>query len=164
MRTRRKQKPEVKQEINLCELVERFGSEGCCRQYLEELRWPNGIQCPRCGHQGVSEIVDRNQYDCNKCRYQFSVTAGTIFHDRPLPLWKWFLTAYMMIEAKKGVSANQVKRTISVSYKTAWYLCHRIRAAMGAAQNGQLDGILEVDETLVGGKTRGKGHGYTGNK
>ncbi len=155
---------ETKHEINLVNLIEQFGSEDKCRAYLEELRWPNGIECPRCNRKGISKISDRGQYDCNSCRYQFSVTCGTVLHDTHLPLWKWFLTAYMMIEAKKGVSANQIKRTIEVSYKTAWYLCHRIRAAMALACRGPLEGVLEADETWVGGKAHGKGRRYTGNK
>lgn len=160
----KKQLKEVKQEINLVDMIERFRSEGKCRQYMEELRWPEGPVCPRCDSKSISTIQERNQYDCNSCRYQFSVTAGTILHDSKLPLWKWFLTAYMMMESKKAVSANQVKRMIGVSYKTAWYLCHRIRAAMGEGTNGTLKGTIEADETYHGGKTKGKGRGYTGNK
>ena len=79
----------------------------------------------------VSEIHDRDQWDCNSCRYQFSVTAGTIMHRSHLPLRKWFLAIYLMCESKKGVSANQLKRTLGVAYQTAWHLCHRIREAMG---------------------------------
>ena len=148
----------AKQEINLVNLVDRFHSEERCRQYLEDLRWPDGVTCPRCSKKSISKIHDRDQYDCNSCRYQFSVTAGTIFHDSHLPLWKWFLVTYMMAESKKGVSANQIKRTINVSYKTAWYLCHRIRAAMAELNAEQLDGTVEVDETFVGGKRHGVGH------
>ncbi|MBI4329377.1 MAG: transposase, partial [Chloroflexi bacterium] len=106
--------------MDLVKLVDTFHSEEACREYLEGLRWPDGIVCLRCGSKSVSQIQERDQYDCNSCRYQFSVTSGTILHDTHLPLWKWFLTAYMMIEAKKGVSALQIKRTINVSYKTAW--------------------------------------------
>ena len=69
-------------------------------------------------------------YDCDSCRYQFSVTAGSIFHDSHFPLTKWFFATYVMVETKKGVSANQFKRMLGISYKTAWYLCHRIRKAM----------------------------------
>lgn len=155
---------EVKQDINLVALIDRFHSEDKCRSYLEALRWPEGVACPRCQSKSVSDIKERHQFDCNACRYQFSVTAGTIFHDSKLPMWKWFLTTYMMIESKKGVSANQIKRTIGVSYKTAWYLCHRIRSAMGEACNDPIGGTVEADETLVGGKVSGKGRGYTGNK
>lgn len=166
MRKPRKQKPEVKHEINLVNLIEQFGSEDKCRAYLEEVRWPEGPQCPRCQGKSVSQVEDRNQYDCNACRYQFSVTSGTVMHDTHLPLWKWFLAAYLMIESKKGMSANQVKRTIEVSYKTAWYLCHRIRAAMSAAETctEPLQGVLEADESFVGGKAYGVGSGNTDNK
>ncbi len=154
----------TKSDINLVSLIERFNSEDRCIEYLEELRWDGNVTCPRCGSTSVSTIKERHQYDCNTCRYQFSVTAGTIFHDTHLPLWKWFLAVYMMCEAKKGVSANQIKRTINVSYKTAWYLCHRIRNAMTESKPRPLSGIVEVDETWIGGKTVGKGHGYKGNK
>jgi transposase-like protein len=154
----------VKQDINLVGLVERFHSEERCRGYLEQLRWPDGVVCPRCQSKSISEIRERNQYDCNSCRYQFSVTSGTIFHDSHLPLWKWFLTAYIMIESRKGVSANQIKRTIGVSYKTAWFLCHRIREAMTVDNPVPLSKIIEVDETWVGGKRKNVGHGYKGNK
>lgn len=147
----------AKQEMNLVKLVENFRSEERCRTYLEELRWPDGVTCPRCSKKGISKILERDQYDCNSCRYQFSVTAGTIFHDSHLPLWKWFLVAYMMAEAKKGVSANQIKRTVGVSYKTAWYLCHRIRAAMAEMNAEKLSGTVECDETFVGGKRHGIG-------
>jgi transposase-like protein len=144
----KRQSKETKYEINLVNLIEQFGSEDKCRTFLEEVRWSQGVECPRCKSKSISNVEDRNQYDCNSCRYQFSVTCGTVLHDTHLPLWKWFLTAYMMIEAKKGVSANQIKRTIDVSYKTAWYLCHRIRSAMAEACNGPLTGTLEADENL----------------
>ncbi|MEW6059059.1 MAG: IS1595 family transposase [Actinomycetota bacterium] len=144
-----------RQTMNLVKLVERFGSEDRCRAYLEVLRWPEGIRCPNCGGQSVSRISTRKQLDCNNCRTRFSVTSGTVFHDSHLPLWKWFLATYLMTESKKGMSANQLKRTLGVSYKTAWYLCHRIRWAMGEGPEPRLSGTVEVDETYVGGKGRG---------
>ncbi len=138
---------------NLVNLIERYSDEKKCREYLEKLRWIDGVKCPRCGSEKISRITERNQFDCDKCRYQFSVTAGSIFHDSHLPLWKWFLAVYLMIESKKGISANQLKRSLAVSYKTAWYLCHRIRKAIEEATNKpQLDGVVEVDETYVGGR------------
>jgi transposase-like protein len=154
----------AKQDINLVNLIERYGNEDKCRAYLEEQRWPDGVTCPRCGSKSISRYQDRYVFDCNSCRYQFSVTVGTIFHDSHLPLWKWFLATYLMVESKKGISANQMKRALSVSYKTAWYLCHRIRAAMMSDSKKQLDGIIEVDETWVGGKMKNVGHGFKGNK
>jgi transposase-like protein len=146
----------MKDSVNLCSLIEQFGSEDKCREYLEALRWPDVIMCPRCKSINISKIVKRHQFDCDKCRYQFSVTAGTIFNDSHLPLWKWFLCVYLLCESKKGMSANQLKRVLGLSYKTAWYLCHRIRAAMKEVNPEPLDGIVEIDETFVGGKARGK--------
>lgn len=153
-------------EMNLVRLIERFGSENRCRAYLEALRWPEGPVCPRCEGTSISRIEDRNQYECNdrSCRYQFSVTAGTLFHDSHLPLWKWFLAIYLMGESKKGISAKQLQRMLRVSYKTAWYLAHRIRDAMGDDEQPLLRGIVEVDETLIGGHRKGYGVNYRGNK
>ena len=155
---KKKSKP-VKSDINLVNLIERFGTDEKCRAYLTELKWPNGVECPRCKSKSVSTIAERDQYDCNKCRYQFSVTSGSIFHDSHLPIWKWFLTVYLMIESKKGISACQIGREINASYKTAWYLCHRVRAAMREVSADLLRGIVEVDETYVGGRIRGRGRG-----
>jgi transposase-like protein len=138
--------------VNLPELIEEYGTEEKCREYLEALRWPNGIECPRCESHKISRIHKRNQFDCDSCRYQFSVTAGTLFHDSHLPLWKWFLGIYLIGESKKGISGKQLERTLGVSYKTAWYLGHRIRAAMEEDSPIPLRGIVEVDETWLGGK------------
>jgi len=151
---------------SLIDVVHRFGSEEICREYLEKLRWPEGVACLRCGSLSVSEISTRDQFDCNDCRYRFSVTSGTIFDNTKLPLWKWFAGIYLMVEGKKGVSANQVKRTLGVTYKTAWFLCHRVREAMRELNASQLSGIIEIDETWVGGKQRGggKGHWHHTNK
>jgi transposase-like protein len=143
-------KPTFTQNMNLVHLIEDFGSEDKCRGYLEALRWPNGVRCIRCGSAKISRIKARDQFDCDNCRYQFSVRAGTIFHDSHLPLWKWFLAVYVMGESKKGISANQLKRMLNVSYKTAWYLCHRIRATMVDASPEPLSGIVEADETYTG--------------
>jgi transposase-like protein len=141
--------------VNLCTLIEQFGDETKCREYLEALRWREGIKCPRCAHDKASKIANRAQYYCISCHYNFSVTAGTIFNDSHLPLTKWFLCTYLLCESRKGMSANQLKRTLGISYKTAWYLCHRIRAAMREVNPEPMDGVLEMDETYVGGRYRG---------
>jgi transposase-like protein len=135
--------------MDFAKLMERYGSEERCRDYLEDLRWPDGIRCPRCNSEKVSRIHKRGQFDCDSCRYQFSVTSGTILHDSHLPLWKWFLAVYILGESKKGISSNQLKRMLGTSYKTAWYLSHRIRAAMRDEYPEQLRGIVEVDETYL---------------
>ena len=142
--------------VDLCDLMDTFGTDERCREALEGLRWPGGPRCPRCQSDKLSRMYKRDQFDCDSCGYQFSVTAGTIFHDTHLPLRKWFLAVYVMTESRKGVSANQLKRMLGVSYKTAWYLCHRIRAAMAEANPAPLTGTVETDETFLGGKLRRK--------
>jgi transposase-like protein len=145
--------PKDPQVVNLMNLFESFGSEELCREYLEQLRWPDGLRCPRCdAAKGISRVKGRG-YECESCGYKYSVLAGTIFHDTKLPLVKWFAATYLMCESRKGISANQMKRTLGVSYKTAWYLCHRIRAAMGSVVQRPLEGVIELDETYVGGST-----------
>ena len=151
------------QKMDLPKLMNPFHSDNRCRDLLEALRWPEGVSCPRCEKGKVWETA-RAQYHCASCDYRFSVLSGTIFHDTKLPLQKWFLAVAIMVEAKKGISANQMKRVLGVSYKTAWYLCHRIRAAMSEVNPQPLSGTVEVDETYVGGKVRGRGRGYRGNK
>ena len=148
-------------DMDLMKLIDDFGSEDKCRAILKELRWPDGIICIRCGSDHLRYTTTRDVYDCGTCEYEFTVTAGTMLHDTHLPLKKWFLAVYLMTESKKGISALQLKRTLRVAYKTAWYLCHRIRAAMVDAYPVPLKGI---DETFIGGKIRGRGRGYRGNK
>lgn len=152
--------------FTLCELIDKYNCEEKCRDLLERLRFPNGIVCPRCGCVEALDLGKHKRWECNECKYQFSVTSGTIMHDSHLPLKKWFLAIYLMCESRNGISANQLKRTLGVAYKTAWYLCHRIREATGRCpfEGPTLFGIVEVDETLIGGKKKGKGRGYTGNK
>jgi transposase-like protein len=142
--------PTFAQDMDMVALIEQYGSEEKCRAYLAEIRWPNGVSCPKCGAtKGISRIKARDQWECDVEGYQFSVTAGTIFHDSHLPLWKWFLAVYMIGESKKGISSNQLKRMLRVSYKTAWYLSHRIRSAM-KDDGDLLTGIIEADETWIG--------------
>jgi transposase-like protein len=146
--------------MNLADVSSKFSTEDRCRELLRRLRWPNGVLCPRCNQSAVDLETDKDLFYCKSCDYQFSVTAGTIFNDSHLPLTKWFMATLLLCEAKKGISACQVQRTIGVSYKTAWYLCHRIRAAMKEADRPLLDGTVEMDEMFVGGVERGStGHG-----
>jgi transposase-like protein len=139
---------------NLISLIEKYkGDDNKCRKYFESLKWPEGVKCPRCGSNKISHLYKEHKYECDSCYYQFSVTAGTIFHDSHLPLWKWLIAVYLMVESKKGISALQLKRTLKIAYKTAWYLCHRIRKATEEIPNKpKLTGVVEVDETYVGGK------------
>lgn len=154
--------------MDLPKLIEQYGSEDKCHAYLEDLRWPQGVECPRCGSRAISRIHKRLQFHCDgpmegplpkgakkrlSCGYQFSVRVDTIFDRSHLPLWKWFLAVYLIGESKKGISSKQLERTLGVSYKTAWFLSHRIRAAMEDDSPTMLRGTVEVDETWLGGKS-----------
>lgn len=145
----------LKPDVDLIKLITRFDTDEKCRMALEKLRWPNGVLCIRCNSEKISRAYKRNQFECETCGYHFSVTAGTIFHDSHLALRKWFIAIYLICESKKGVSALQLKRTLGVAYKTAWYLCHRIREAVkNDADCELLSGIVECDETYIGGKAK----------
>jgi transposase-like protein len=150
--------------VTIIDLCTTFASDDLCRELLERLRWPDGPTCPRCLNPNPARLVNVSKLlYCKDCDYQFTVTANTIFHDSHLPLIKWFTATYLICESRKGMSANQIKRTLGISYKTAWYLCHRIRAAMASVEKVMLDGTIEMDETYLGGKMRGRGV-YAGKK
>jgi transposase-like protein len=142
--------------VTLLDINRLFSTDEKCRAILTKLRWPKSVECPRCKSKKVSWLSARKQYECAGCQYQFSVTAGTIFNDSHLSLEKWFIAVYLIGESRKGISANQLRRIIGGSYKTAWYLCHRIRASMRDIEPTLLDGFVEVDETYVGGKSHGR--------
>jgi transposase-like protein len=154
--------------VTLVDVINLFDTDEKCREILVRLRWPNGPECLRC-HGPVAELATAKQlFYCKSCDYQFTVTAGTIFNDSHLPLQKWFLATLLLCEARKGMSAMQIKRTLwgqhNGSYKTAWYLCHRIRHAMAQVERPMLDGTVEMDETYVGGhEHRGRGWNTPGN-
>jgi transposase-like protein len=157
--SRPSRKPRVK-STNLTDLITRFGTDEKCRELLCRLRWPEGPKCPRCNMDAIELETEKQLFYCKNCDYQFTVTAGTIFNDSHLPLQQWFLATLLLCEAKKGISACQIQRTLGLgSYKTAWYLCHRIRAAMREAEKPMLDGKVEIDETYVGGSAKGYGTG-----
>src|ERR1700731_4351161 len=144
--------------MNLINVHTMFASEAKCRELLVRLRWPEGPQCLRCKLPVVELETEKQLFYCKACDYQFSVTSGTVFNDTHLSLFKWFAATLLLCEAKKGISACQIQRTLGIgSYKTAWYLCHRIRAAMNEVSKPMLDGKIEMDETSVGGVRRGVG-------
>lgn len=143
--------------MTLVDVINLFDTDEKCREILVRLRWPAGVECLRCKMPAVELATVKQLFYCKGCDYQFTVTAATIFNDSHLPLQKWFLATLLLCEARKGMSANQVKRILGVSYKTAWYLCHRIRAAMKEVDRPMLDGTVEMDETYVGGKKIGCG-------
>jgi transposase-like protein len=148
--------------MNLLKISQAFSTEDQALDYWVRIRWPKGVRCIACDHAKVYSIATTGKtgkpcrlFECAACGLHFSATTGTLFHDSHLPLRKWFMAMALMCEAKKGISANQVARHLGCQYKTAWYLCHRIRKAMeelNAAPLGGQGQIVEIDETWLGGK------------
>ncbi len=145
--------------MTLAETMARFSTEDACKAYLRDLRWPNGVVCPRCKDNHVHEVAKKPwHWQCRKCNkngYRLSVITGTIFENTKYPLVTWFQVAYLMCQSKKGMSALQIHRQIgSGSYETAWYMCTRIRAAMKNETFEKLMGEVEADEAWIGGKDK----------
>ena len=140
---------------NLAELERRFASNEQCRAYLASLRWPHGWACPRCQNR-EAWTLSRGLYRCRQCRYEVSVTAGTIFQDSHLPLTIWFRALWFVTSQKNGASALGLQRVLGLgSYKTAWALLHKLRRAMIRPGRDRLTGAIEVDETYWGGQEEG---------
>src|SRR5205085_7001698 len=158
---------------SIFEVMQRFNTEEHCINHLANIRWPQGLRCIKCDGDNVHTLEaegktgkPRYLYHCRDCRYQYSVTTGTIFHDTHLPLTKWFLAIYLICSAKKGISAKELQRQLDTSYKTAWYMAHRVRLAMQQDDDfcEKFVGVCEVDETYVGGKRKGQRGRSTANK
>jgi transposase-like protein len=142
-----------------------FHDEAKATAHLEANRWPDGVTCPHCGSDRVRKMEGKTQtgmFLCNDCRDKFTVRTGSVMERSHVPLHKWLLATHIMAASKKGMSALQMSRMIGVTYKTAWFLCHRIREAMdGADTAGPLGGankVVEADETYVGGKAKNRAH------
>jgi len=135
--------------MNLAILIEKFTSHSSCLSYLEKVRWPQGPVCPYCSSKRSSAVSKENRYKCCKCNRSFSVLVGTIFEATKLPLQKWFMAIYLIMDAKKGISSLQLSRHLNINKDTAWLLQRRIRIAM--SESNFLQGIVEVDETYIGG-------------
>ncbi len=130
------------------------------REYLESVRWSNGVICPHCNSDKTFKLTAKKDskkpvrdgvYKCSNCRKQFSVTVGTIFENSHIPLNKWLIAIYLICSSKKGISSNQLHRMLDITYKSAWFMSHRIRYAMEQNNTTYLSGTVEVDETYIGG-------------
>lgn len=147
----------------LLEFEERFRTEEACVKYLFHLRWPEGFRCPRCGH-GEAWPMRRDLHRCARCRFETSVTAGTIFQDTRKPLRLWFRAIWHLTSQKYGANALGLQRVLGLgSYQTAWMWLHKLRCAMVRPGRDRLSGTVQVDEAYIGGKKPGKrGRGAAG--
>src|ERR1700730_16411006 len=144
-------KPKTLQEAILY-----FATPANCREYLVVRRWPNGVTCPRCGSLNVLFLEKYNRWHCRQKHDapQFTLKTGTIFEDSPIGLDKWLLAMWQVVNCKNGISSYEVHRAIGVTQKSAWFMDHRIRFALGMEPAGKLSGEVEADETFIGGKAR----------
>jgi transposase-like protein len=152
-------KNDAANDLTLIDLIERFPTPEAARKYLESVRWPNGPVCPHCGVVNEATELHGNAhrsgvYKCRACSDQFTVTVGTIFEDSHIKLHKWVIAFHLLCASKKGLSSHQLHRMLKLSYKSAWFMSHRIRHAMQEGILDKLDGVVEVDETYVGGKAK----------
>lgn len=145
-----------KEPTTLQEAVIFFKNPDNCREYLVARRWPDGVTCPHCGSKNVTFQSKYNRWQCGSHhdRRQFTLKTGTIFEDSPLPLDKWLIAMWQVVNCKNGVSSYEVHRALGVTQKTAWFMDHRIRLALGMTPIDKLSGEVEADETFIGGKAR----------
>lgn len=147
---------EIRDFDSLFELIEYFESEQKCVEYLALLRWNGNTVCPYCNNDNCYSLKGKTKrYKCSKCRKQFSVRVGTIFHDSKISLRKWFIAIYLITSHKKGISSHQLAKDIKVTQKTAWFILHRVRKAF-QPESVKFSNKVEVDETYIGGKEKNK--------
>jgi len=147
---RKKEKPQAK-VLSTYQLMHMFPNEQAALDYLKPIIWPNGPVCPHCKSRDIATRSKDNQYNCRECRKDFTIRVGNIFHRSHVPLHKWLYAMYLLVTSRKGISSLQLSKEIGVTQKTAWFLLQRIRAACGNQTKKLLSGIIEVDETYIGG-------------
>lgn len=139
---------------SLLEAIRYFSDPDVCVEFVANLRWPNGPECPRCGSGEYSYLTTRRLWKCKGCKKQYSVKLGTIFEDSPLGLDKWLAGIWLIANSKNRISSYELGRALGITQKSAWFLLHRIRLAMQTGTFERMDGTVEVDETYIGGLAR----------
>jgi len=149
--------PKPYESMSFLDFPEKYQDDAACEQKLFSFRWPNGFVCPKCGHAEFYDLPKRSLYQCKNCKYQASLTAGTEMHKTRTSLLKWFWAIILVITDNRGISALDISRKISVSYKTAWGMLHKIRIAMGARDSiYHLAGLIQIDDAFFkGGVNKG---------
>lgn len=152
----RKKQEQYEVPQTLMEAARYFADPDVCLEFVKKLRWPDGVTCPHCGSERVRFIQTQRKWCCKSksCKKQFSIKVGTIFEKSQIPLDKWLLTLWMLVNCRNGVSSWEVARSIGVCQKTAWFMCHRLRLAMQTGSFQKMSGEIEADETFIGGKAR----------
>ncbi|HEY1796660.1 MAG TPA: IS1595 family transposase [Stellaceae bacterium] len=141
----------------LDELTAAFPDEQTCVEHFRAIRWAHGAFCPYCGSTRIYHFADRRAHKCGDCRQRFSIKVGTIFEDTKLPLRKWFIAIWLITSHKKGIASTQLAKDLGITQKSAWFVLHRLREASKTGSfNRQLTGIVEADETFVGGKAKNR--------
>lgn len=147
----------MKSPKTLLEASRYFADYDNCHQFLVELRWPDGkVACPQCGSEHVTYLKTQRRWKCYEKhpKPQFSLKTGTIFEDSPLPIDKWLVALWLIVNCKNGISSMEISRDLGITQKSAWFMAHRLRAALHAGSFDKLSGEVEVDETFIGGKAR----------
>lgn len=148
-------------KFSLRQFKRKYGTHQMCLESIKELRYPDGTQCPKCKESSVFyPVTDRTAYACKFCGWHVYPLAGTVFEKSTTPLDLWFFAMYLMVQTRAGISAKQLERMLGVTYKTAWRMFKQIRILMAESGGGMLDGIVEIDETFVGGKTSNRKDKY----
>ena len=146
----------MKGNLDVFEFLKKFPDEDTCEQYIVNARWPRGMFCPHCGNYRIYRLEKQKRFKCGNCRKQFTVRTGSILAESKVPLQKWLMAVWILTSNKKGMSSIQLGKILGVTQKTAWFLAHRIREAFFEGSGKLFEGMVEVDETYIGGKEKNK--------